>query len=93
MRGGPLEDPETGETVIDPITNKAYMIPPRGVTAWDIVKKFDRDMPLDQAITYLRVLSENDRLITSSEIADEDCSGVDSLYHYKDKKRKRTRGE
>lgn len=92
MRSGTLKDPQTGEIIIDPKTKKAVLTPPRGVTALDIIKKFERSMTLEQAITYLRVLEDNDPMITRSEI-ESSCDNGTAVYYYKEKRRKRTKGD
>lgn len=90
MRGKKPIDEETGKPLKDPVTGKDYPpTPPKGITAYDVIKRFDKNMGLQDAIIFLMILEQDDRMITRSKIEDREGNGVAYVYHYEHKRRKR----
>lgn len=93
MRGGIKVFDEDGNVKIDPLTNKPLLTPPRAITAYDIIKRFDRNLSLDEAIIFLITLEHTDRSVTKTPINDVNNDGVEYAYHYQYKKKNRSKNE
>lgn len=53
------------------------------ITARDILLKFDRTMSLAEAVHYLRVLEDGDKMIEKQVIPDEGDGVIYAYYHSK----------